>query len=291
MKNATLKTFTFLLAFAMVIALFPATSLFAASNYSYDTKTKTLTISYTGAMPTYDTLAKRPWDTYSNSANKIVIKNGITSISDIAFYNFHHVTEIVWPTDGKLKTIGNSAFYCCCDLKSLVLPKGVTSIGNFAFENCEQLSKISFPGTLKTIGMCAFAVDYGGDMKYTSLSIPSSVTSIGSYAFFNNDNLKSVTGGSGLVTIGSYAFYSCAKLATFKVTSKKLKTIGAYAFKSCPKLKTIYIQKTTKLTKKTVKNSLKSSSVKTVKVKSTKVKTYKKYFTKSNCGRKVTVKK
>ena len=128
-------------------------------------------------------------------------------------------------------------------------------------------------------------------MKYTSLSIPSSVTTIGAYAFYNNSNLKSVTGGAGLVTIGNYAFFKCSKLATFKITSKKLKTIGAYAFKSCGKLKTIYIQKTTKLTKKTVKSSLKSSSVKTVKVKKTKVSAYKKFFTKGNCGRKVTVKK
>lgn len=291
MNTAKSKIISFILTVVMFVAFIPATTLNAASNYSYDTKTRTLTITYAGAMPTFETLAKRPWDAYANSANKIVFKNGITSISAIAFYNFHHVTEIVWPTDGKLKTIGNSAFYCCCDLKSLVLPKGVTSIGAWAFENCQQLSKISLPSTLKTIGQCAFAVDYGGDMKYTSLSIPSSVTSIGSYAFFNNDNLKSVTGGSGLVTIGSYAFYSCGKLSTFKITSKKLKTIGAYAFKGCGKLKTIYIQKTTKLTKKTVKTSLKGSSVKTVKVKKTKVKTYKKYFTKSNCGRKVTVKK
>lgn len=291
MKNAKLKVISFILTVAMVIALLPATSLFAASNYSYDTKTKTLTISYVGAMPTYDTLAKRPWDVYSNSANKIVFKNGITSISDIAFYNFHHVTEIVWPTDGKLKTIGNSAFHCCCDLKNLVLPKGLTSIGAFAFEDCEQLSKLSLPGTLKTISQCAFAVDYGGDMKYTSLSIPASVTSIGAYAFYNNSNLKSVTGGSGLITVGHHAFYKCSKLATFKISSKKLKTIGSYAFAGCKKLKTIYIQKTTKLTKKTVKNCLKNSSVKTVKVKKTKVSKYKTYFKKSNSGRKVTVKK
>ena len=291
MSSIKTKVLASFVSFVMILILLPATTLNAASNYSYDTKTKTLTISYVGSMPNFDSLSQRPWDTYSNSTNKIVFKNGITSIGSIAFYNFHHVTEIVWPTDGKLTTIGNSAFYCCCDLKNVVLPKGITTIGAFAFENCQQISKLSLPGTLKTIGQCAFAVDYGADMKYTSLSIPASVTSIGNYAFFNNDNLKSVTGGSGLVSIGSYAFYSCGKLSTFKVTAKKLKTIGAYAFKSCPKLKTIYIQKTTKLTKKTVKNSLKSSSIKTVKVKSSKVSSYKKYFTKSNCGRKVTVKK
>ena len=55
--------------------------------------------------------------------------------------------------------------------------------------------------------------------------------------------------------------------------------------------------KTGKLTKKTVKNSLKGSKVKTVSVKvgnkkanNTYVKKYKKIFTKKNAGKKVTVK-
>lgn len=291
MKNAKLKVVSFFLAFAMIVALLPATSLYAAAVWGYDAKTKTLTISYAGAMPNFDSLTQRPWDKYSKTTEKIVIKNGVTSVSNIAFANFYSVKEVVWPTDGKLKTIGNSAFYSCCGLKSLVLPSGITSIGSFAFEDCESITKLTLPKTLKTIGQCAFAVEYGGNMKYTSLSIPASVTTIGAYAFYNNSNLKSVTGGSGLVTIGHHAFFKCSALSTFKITSKKLKTIGGYSFSGCKKLKTIYIQKTTKLTKKTVKTSLKGSSVKTVKVKKTKVSTYKKYFTKKNCGRKVTVKK
>ena len=100
-----------------------------------------------------------------------------------------------------------------------------------------------------------------------------------------------MTGGAGVVTIGSGAFNSCSKLSTFKITSSKLKTIGSSAFKGCSKLKTLYVQKTTKLTKKSVKNSLKGSSITTIKVTSSKVKTYKSYFAKSNSGKSVTVKK
>ena len=57
------------------------------------------------------------------------------------------------------------------------------------------------------------------------------------------------------------------------------------------KLKTLNIKKTKKLSKSGVKNSLKGSSVKTVKVKKSKIRKYKKYFKKSNSGRKVKVKK
>ena len=305
MKNATLKTFTFLLAFVLMVVLLPAVNTNADSsgehgqcgqNAKWEYCENTLTISGTGITYNYSAVDKpvtdhfatsAPWYKYRAKITKLVIKNGITGIGSFAFQHLYNLTEIVWPTDGKLKQIGPCAF-AVTNLSVCNIPKGVTYIGTRAFYGC-PLSKVTFPNTLKTIGEAAFAGE--GGTKLASLSIPSSVTTIGNYAFYLNENLKSVTGGSGLVSIGSYAFYRCGKLSTFKVTSKKLKTIGAYAFKSCPKLKTIYIQKTTKLTKKTVKNSLKSSSVKTVKVKSSKVSSYKKYFTKSNCGRKVTVKK
>ena len=69
-----------------------------------------------------------------------------------------------------------------------------------------------------------------------------------------------------------------------------LSKIGAYSFNGDRSLKTIYVNKTTKLSKKGVKKSLKGSKVKTVKVKKSKVRKYKKYFTKKNAGKKVTVK-
>jgi hypothetical protein len=70
-----------------------------------------------------------------------------------------------------------------------------------------------------------------------------------------------------------------------------LNKIGPQAFYKDSKLKTISIKKTTKLTKSGVKKSLKGSKVKTVKVKKSKIWKYRKYFKKSNSGRKVRVKK
>ena len=76
---------------------------------------------------------------------------------------------------------------------------------------------------------------------------------------------------------------------TFNVTG-----INAKAFKG-KKAKTLIVR-TKKLTKESVRSSLKSSKVKTIKVKVGKkkenrkyVKKYKKIFTKKNCGKKVRV--
>ena len=78
------------------------------------------------------------------------------------------------------------------------------------------------------------------------------------------------------------------KKLTKVVIGKNVTKIGAKFLYKSKKVKTIYI-KTKKLTKASVKNSLKGSSVKTVKVPKSKVKAYKKIFTKKNCGKKVKV--
>lgn len=87
------------------------------------------------------------------------------------------------------------------------------------------------------------------------------------------------------------------KYVTQVVLGSKVTKISKNAFRGT-KVKTLQV-KTKKLTKKSVKNSLKGSAVKTVKIKVSKkssinkkyVKKYKKYFTKKNAGRRVSVKK
>ena len=129
------------------------------------------------------------------------------------------------------------------------------------------------------------------NQSMTSLTIGNYVTSMGNYAVSGCRNLVKVSGGLRLKTIGTKAFAGCPKLKSFSISSAVLAKISAYTFYGDKSLKTIYINKTTKLTKKGVKKSLKGSKIKTVKVKKAKVKKYKKFFSKKNCGRKVKVKK
>ena len=136
---------------------------------------------------------------------------------------------------------------------------------------------VSVPATITADGV-----------KYT-------VTEIAPKAFYKNKKLKKVTVGSNIRTIGAQAFSKCSKLKSVTI-GKNVKKIGAKNFAGSKKLKVLTV-KSTKLTKKGVKNSLKGSRIKTVKVKvgakklnKKYVKKYKKYFTKKNCGRKVKVK-
>ena len=129
------------------------------------------------------------------------------------------------------------------------------------------------------------------DQTVKTVYLNANVAVIDKNAFYGCPNLVKVSGGAGLKTIGDNAFARCPKLSSFIITSKVLYKIGAQAFYKDTKLKTIYIKNTTKLTKSGVKKSLKGSSVKTVKVKKSKIWKYKKFFKKSNSGKKVKVKK
>jgi len=79
---------------------------------------------------------------------KVVVSEGITSISEMAFYNMS-------------------------DLETVELPSGITSIGGQAFGNCSSLKAIDIPDTVTALGF-----SFAGCSKLESFTIPSSVTSI-----------------------------------------------------------------------------------------------------------------
>ena len=260
-----------------------------------------LTISGSGEMKDQGDYYQ-PWYFYRNGIKTIVIENGITSA--VSFSECSNLTKVVLPNSLKSLdgfndcisltsiNIPNSvtsigSFSGCTNLKKIILPNKLTKISNTMFSGCESLTSIVLPKSVRIIESDAF-------MDCTSLksiTIPSSVIRIEEYAFYGCKNLVKVSGGAGLVIIEQEAFAKCPKLKTFVITSKKLRTLGRETFYGDKSLKTLYIKKTTKLTKSGVKRSLKGSYVKTVKVKRSKIRKYKKYFKKSNSGRKVKVKK
>ena len=148
----------------------------------------------------------------------------------------------------------------------------------------EKIKSVAFSGKCTSIGNYAFY----GCKNLASVNIHTGITSIGTGAFYGS-GISKVAGGKSLKTIGTSAFKNCANLKTVTITSSVLSKIGSQAFSGTAVTK-LSINKTTKLTKKGVKNSLKGSKVKTVDVKNSKKVTYGAYFVKSNSGKKVTVK-
>jgi hypothetical protein len=79
---------------------------------------------------------------------------GVTAIGDSAFYGCRRLLSVIL-SEG-LITIGRDAFCGCSSLSFISIPSAVTKIGDYAFFGCNSLSNISIPSTVTKIGKHAF---------------------------------------------------------------------------------------------------------------------------------------
>ena len=147
----------------------------------------TLTIKGTGAMTEYG-YDNRPWENDINSIKKVVIRNGVTTISPYAFYKCEKLQSVTIPQS--VQTIGKILFAECAALKTVSLPAKVTTIPYACFANCTELQSIEMPG-VTTIDDYAFQ-----GLNMPSMQIGKKVTKI-SYLAFASARIKAYTVESG----------------------------------------------------------------------------------------------
>ena len=123
-------------------------------NWNYDTGTKTLTITGTGAMPDFANADAQPWKDVRNEIEKVKIEAGVKSVGAYAFRICTGLTSVTLPAG--VQTIGEAAFNDCAALTSVTLPEGLTTIGKYAFSGCSALTSITIPGSVTAIGEQAF---------------------------------------------------------------------------------------------------------------------------------------
>lgn len=229
------------------------------AKWKYNRKTKTLTISGTGAMTDY--ASSFDWESYIGyyprwkgseyterlELEKVVIGDGITKIGNYAFNGFANLKQV--KIGKKVKSIGTEAFADCEALTTIKTGDGVQKIGKNAFLNCSSLSKVTLGKNVTKIGKKAFSntalkeITFGkkvkeigvGAFSHTSvkeIKIGNNIETIGNNAFEKCAELKKVTLGNKVKEIGSKAFYKCEKLTTVSI-GKVLKTIGSRAFDEC----------------------------------------------------------
>lgn len=109
--------------------------------------------------------------------------------------------------------IGNSAFYKCNLLISVVLPENLSIINDLAFYGCTNLENISIPNSVISIGDRAF--EYCTNLKLDTL--PSNLTSIGLQAFHDCKQLNTIIIPKDIEMIGNAAFLNCINLASVYV--------------------------------------------------------------------------
>lgn len=111
------------------------------------------TVSGEGEMPDYNARKEvAPWtyDVFRGDPTTVIIEEGVTSISPMAFSGYLNLTDVTLPES--LKKIGDRAFSSCSNLKEIVIPDGVEEIGDKVFFNSYSLEKIVIPASVTEIG-------------------------------------------------------------------------------------------------------------------------------------------
>jgi|GEM_PF-1950046 len=168
----------------------------------------------------------------------VAIPEGVTSISNYAFYGCTGLTNITIP--GSVNSIGGCAFDGCTGLKEIVIPSGVTGIESIAFQNCTSLTSVSLPGSVTSIGTAAF----NNCTSLTDITLPQGLTVIGGGAFSNCKALTDIIIPEGVTGLGGAAFARCTGL-TGMIIPESVAFIGAKAFIDCSNLTSITFKSAT----------------------------------------------
>lgn len=229
----------------------------------------TLTISGKGSMIDYSNSYPPPWHSYNLNIVKVVIKNGVTGIGNMAFAGHKELASVI--IGNSVASIGNSAFDGCIGLTSIAIGSDVINIKDGAFFGCNGLTNIkvsknnknynsqdgvlfnknktklieyptgkkgtyNIPNSVKNIANGAFR-DCAG---LTHITIPNSVTSIENLAFSGCRGLTSVDIPNSVTSIGNYVFRNCRKLKSVNIPGSVVK-MGDGVFSECGELKNIEV--------------------------------------------------
>ena len=207
--------------------------------WSYDSISKTLSITGTGEM--YDYYHKSeppkelpPWDGLKGDIESVVISDSVASIGDYAFYEYSALTSVT--IGNSVKSIGKFAFCNCTSLTSVIIPDSVESIKVDAFYGCSALTSVTIGNSVTALPDFMFY----GCSALTSVTIPNSVKSIGTSVFNGCKSLTSVIIPDSVTSLGNAVFNNCTSLTSVTIPDS-VESIGNNAFKNCTSLRLITI--------------------------------------------------
>ena len=210
---------------------------------------KTLTITGSGAMPDFDfpngNLA--PWWNYEalgmltsfgnfkleGELKKVVIKDGVTNVSNYALFFLPAATQVTLPDS--VTSIGRYGIAMCSKLTGLSIPKGVTGIGDFGLAG-NGLTAVTLPDGLQSLGRGAF----DSCASLTNTTLPAAITAVPGKCFADCTKLLNVKYAGTVTAIGDLAFESCKALTAAPIP-ETVTAIDKAAFTGCTALTDVTI--------------------------------------------------
>jgi len=167
--------------------------------------------------------------------------NGLTSItlptySSITYNAFQDCKGLLIATTPYAYNSGN-IFAGCVNLKTIIIPWGMSSIKDYAFYNCNTLDSINIPTSVYAIGNNSF----NGCSSLKKFSLPKYLYSIGDYALANCTSLTSISFPTTLPVISNNCFSGCSGLTTVTIPVS-VNTISSNSFNGCTGLNSINVE-------------------------------------------------
>jgi len=201
-----------------------------------------LTCGKTGVMPDFVKTDKYTiWQLSKNRLKKVVLDEGITNISDYAFYSDSGTMlsdvefEIVIPDS--VAYIGEQAFSGAHRWKEgkVIIPDTVIEIGEGCFRESD-MTEVTISAGMTKIPTSAFS----GCRSLTDVVVPEGIRTIGECAFYECTSLKRINLPNSLKVIDRYAFYKCSGINEL-VISEQIEEVNEYCFAGMTGLKKLTI--------------------------------------------------
>lgn len=176
----TIQSFMFILTLCLLWGVSaPTTQAAKKETVKMTLKNGVLTVSGKGAMPSKVKAKDK------KKIKKVVIKKGITSIPDKAFFKCSKLKEV--EISSTVKKIGCYSF-SGTSIENLKVPSGVKTIGQSAFQSTKKIKKLTLPGTftLKTLPGDDAAFTIAGQVENVVFNSP---LKIDNATMFYADNL------------------------------------------------------------------------------------------------------
>ena len=185
-------------------------------------------------------IIEKETNTLIYGCNNTIIPDNVVAIGELAFKHTHDLKSITIP---KLVTsIGKEAFYDCHFAKdSFINNSNLTSETNWGATIYDKETEDGLLITNNVVEKCRSWA--------TSVKIPEYVTGIGNYAFSGCTGLTSVTIPNSVTRIGTAAFSGCTGLKTVEIKEgNETLYIEDHAFYDCKGINEIKIPKNAKYT-------------------------------------------